>query len=151
MITPKYLITKKNEAWSIQDVAFYVAIVVMSMFFLVKPLFAQTASPKNPTWYKYTSSDTVFIFVHGIFSNSQEAWTAHNGSYWPALLGQDKKRFDQPSIFLGGYFTDFSSGIYRVNNAAADLLSYMRTLIVAVIHHPLLNQISSLLHIVRGG
>lgn len=83
---------------------------------------AQT-SPQNNTWYSLTSSDTVFIFVHGIFSNANDCWKS-SGNFWPKILKEDM-RFNGPSIFLGGYSTDFSSGIYRINNAAEELLSYL--------------------------
>lgn len=82
------------------------------------------SQPQNNTWHQFNSSDTVFIFVHGIFSDSAGCWTADSGTFWPTLLNQDD-RFGHPSIFLGGYFTDFSSGIYRISNAADELLSYL--------------------------
>ncbi len=29
---------------------------------------------KNNTWFEYNESDTVFVFVHGIFSDSNSCW-----------------------------------------------------------------------------
>lgn len=80
----------------------------------------------NARWYAYSDSDTVFVFVHGIFSNSIDCWTAENGAYWPEIILRDT-RFARPAIFLGGYYTDFSSGIYRIPDAANELLSYLKT------------------------
>jgi pimeloyl-ACP methyl ester carboxylesterase len=101
--------------------------VLLTVFTLlpIEWLHAQPSPPQNNTWQTYNSSDTIFIFVHGIFSNSADCWTADTGTFWPRLLNQDD-RFSNPSIYLGGYFTDFSSGIYRVSNAADELLSYLR-------------------------
>lgn len=98
----------------------------MAAFTLIpfERLLAQSPPPQNNTWQTYNSSDTVFIFVHGIFSNSADCWTADTGVFWPKLLSQDD-RFNQPSVYLGGYYTDFSSGIYRISNAADELLSYL--------------------------
>ena len=76
-------------------------------------------------WYVANDSPTAFVFVHGIFSDSRECWTSASGDYWPQLLRTDQ-RFGSPSIYLGTYHTDFSSGLYRVPDAATELLSYMR-------------------------
>lgn len=76
-------------------------------------------------WYQANSSSTVFVFVHGIFSNSIECWTSKSGVYWPQLLRSDA-RFGSPSIYLGSYHTDYASGLYRVPDAATELLTYMR-------------------------
>ena len=76
-------------------------------------------------WYVANDSSTVFVFVHGIFSNPRDCFTSAGGVYWPQLLRSDS-RFGSPSIYLGSYHTDFSSGLYRVQDAATELLSYMR-------------------------
>lgn len=89
-----------------------------------RPKMALSVAP-NRGWYMANDSSTVFVFVHGIFSNSRDCWTSTSGVYWPQLLRADP-RFGGPSIYLGTYYTDFSSGLYRVSDAAAELLSYMR-------------------------
>lgn len=99
--------------------------VVILLSFLAQVAQAQNQGPQNNTWYSVTQSDTVFVFVHGIFSDSANSWTARNGTYWPSIV-KDDKRFGSPSIYLGGYFTDFTSGIYRVSNAADELLSNLK-------------------------
>ncbi|HVT26531.1 MAG TPA: alpha/beta hydrolase [Lacipirellulaceae bacterium] len=80
----------------------------------------------NHRWYSVTSSDTVVVFVHGIFSNSTDCWTNENGSYWPALVKKDG-RMQSPSIYLGGFSTDFGSGLFRISDAAEELLRYLST------------------------
>lgn len=107
-----------------RKVLVYILMSVLALLLPCEQLFAESSQPQNNTWHTYNSSDTVIVFVHGIFSNSADCWKADNGTYWPTLLSQDN-RFGQPSIYLGGYFTDFSSGIYRVNNAADEMLSYL--------------------------
>jgi pimeloyl-ACP methyl ester carboxylesterase len=81
-------------------------------------------------WYHYNpASDTVFVFVHGINSDSVRAWfedKAQNSSYWPELVRTDK-RFESPSIFLGGYPSELSSGPYDIRAAASDLLDELNT------------------------
>ena len=58
----------------------------------------------NNFWYVYNNSNTVVVFVHGIFSNSRTCWL-HTGSglsvFWPDLIRADP-RFEAPSIYLGG-------------------------------------------------
>jgi pimeloyl-ACP methyl ester carboxylesterase len=82
-------------------------------------------SLENNSWYSISNSDTVFIFVHGIFSNSAKCWSSPSGAYWPEILSKDS-RFENPSIFLGGYYTESSSGQYDIPNAAYELLSHLR-------------------------
>jgi len=56
-------------------------------------------------WFKHTNSDTVFVFVHGLNSDSR-CWLYEENSqpkqYWPYLVAVDE-RLGQPSVFLGGY------------------------------------------------
>jgi pimeloyl-ACP methyl ester carboxylesterase len=78
----------------------------------------------NNVWYVYNESNTVFVFVHGIFSDSRSAWlyggTSDRNEYWPELIRTDPN-FDKPSIFLGGFYTAFDSGDYNIRDAANEL------------------------------
>ncbi len=59
----------------------------------------------NNVWYDNHNPTTVFVFVHGIFSDSRGCWLCENNKepmkaqYWPELVTTDK-RFEQPAIFL---------------------------------------------------
>jgi pimeloyl-ACP methyl ester carboxylesterase len=79
----------------------------------------------NDRWYSQSSSDTVFVFVHGIFSNSSDCWTNSNGTYWPSLLKSDT-RFSDPNIYLGGYDTRIDSGSFGIYDAADQLFANLR-------------------------
>lgn len=84
------------------------------------------AKGTNNLWYRHTSSDTVFVFVHGILSDSRQGWFFENKKdslesvYWPELLAQDA-RFGSPDIYLGGYHTALHQGRYDVVQAAIEL------------------------------
>ena len=72
-----------------------------------------------------SNPDTVFVFVHGVLSNSTQCWHAYDAakgvdSYWPWLAANDK-RLDYPSIFLGGYYAKIDSGVFGIEDAAATL------------------------------
>lgn len=92
---------------------------------------------RNHIWYEYNDSDTVVVFVHGIFSNSRTCWThkpktsirkslagANNSEgkvYWPRLVLEDSK-FGRPSIFLSGFYTELiNSGDYKIRDAAEEI------------------------------
>jgi len=83
-------------------------------------------SGQNNVWYEKNSSDTVLVFVHGILSDSRKAWAyidsknRANSVYWPELIKNDG-RLEQPSIFLGGYFTSVDAGPYDTRQAATEL------------------------------
>ncbi|MFJ4197229.1 AAA family ATPase [Pseudomonas sp. NPDC089534] len=82
---------------------------------------------QNNTWHLFDSTtDTVFVFVHGFFSNSEKCWRdAVAKVFWPDLLLADP-RIPQSSIFLGGYFTDADSGVYGVRECAEELYNALR-------------------------
>src|SRR6185369_16561147 len=83
---------------------------------------------QNNIWYQYTSSSAALVFVHGILSDSRSCWLhvdRHDGRknvYWPELVRTDR-RFGDPSIFLGGYYTAVDAGPYEVKDCAAELFS----------------------------
>ncbi|MCU1275228.1 MAG: hypothetical protein JWO48_2659 [Bryobacterales bacterium] len=81
---------------------------------------------QNNVWFQRNDSDTIFVFVHGIFSDSRGCWLAvdpedqKQSTYWPELLINDQ-HFNRPSVFLGGYATSIDSGPYDVRQAAREL------------------------------
>lgn len=71
-------------------------------------------------WLEHNSSNTVVIFVHGLFSNSTTCWTSKNGTFWPKLILQDG-RLGKPSVFLSHYYTAPSSADYGIRNCAEEI------------------------------
>jgi hypothetical protein len=56
--------------------------------------------------------DLAVVFVHGIFGDSRQTWTAPNGFYWPTELSKDKALppmdvfvYSFPSPYLGRTYT----------------------------------------------
>src|SRR5262249_20898800 len=98
---------------------------------------SQVAKLKLPTgrennfWYVYNKSDTVFIFVPGIFSNSLQCWTyvdkhdPEKSCYWPDLIRKDD-RFDSPAIYMSGYFTKPSAGDLGISQSAQIVFNALR-------------------------
>ena len=111
----------------------YLALILTGL-----PAYGQEAQQNN-TWYSRSNSDTVFIFVHGLFSNANECWTAPNKAYWPEILKTDT-RFGDPNIFLGGYYTQPTSGVYGIRDAADELLAHLRVKNPQGIEGPLTKQ-----------
>ncbi len=83
-------------------------------------------SGNNNVWYEKNGSDTVLVFVHGFLSDSRQAWTyidsknRMKSAYWPELIKNDP-RLEDPSIFLGGYFTAVDAGPYDTRQAVIEL------------------------------
>ena len=97
----------------------FVAVALLAWFALL-PDFAVAQGDSQSKWYDRNDSNTVFVFVHGVFSDSVGCWTAENKAYWPALVKGDA-RLERPSIYLGSYPTNFTTGRYGIREAAADL------------------------------
>ena len=87
---------------------------------------SRPAPDENNVWFEYNASDTAFVFVHGIFSDSRDAWfhqadgEAAAGTYWPELVLADDT-FNRPAVFLGGFYSEFDSGDYGIRDAANEL------------------------------
>ncbi|UFW51139.1 MULTISPECIES: DUF7019 family protein [Bradyrhizobium] len=83
----------------------------------------------NNTWYLFNNSDSVIVFVHGIFSGSATCWLyrGDNGSqvFWPKLVTEDP-RILPVSIFMGGFYTGPESRAYDIRACASELLSALK-------------------------
>ncbi|QDT43408.1 hypothetical protein Pan241w_35080 [Gimesia alba] len=89
------------------------------------PFIISDKQEDNNTWYSYNSSDTVIVFIHGILSNSRSCWLNMEGEkpvFWPELITSDL-RFNNPAIFLAGYYTDIDSGFSGIRNCADEVFS----------------------------
>lgn len=83
------------------------------------------------SWHHFNDSDTVFIFVHGFLSSSASCWT-HQGPeesdqpiFWPDMILGDH-RLQNPSIYLGGFFTAKNSGDYGIADCANELFDALQ-------------------------
>jgi len=81
---------------------------------------------QNNLWFHYNSSESVIVFLHGIFSDSRSCWlhedrmNSARSVYWPALIKSDR-RFGDPSIYLAGFYTDLDAGPYEIRNCADEV------------------------------
>src|SRR2546427_12622015 len=83
---------------------------------------------KNNQWYRYSNSDQAIIFVHGILSDSSSCWMSTKPPspvYWPEFVARDD-RFENASIYLGGYYTATDSRAYGTRPAADELFSALK-------------------------
>lgn len=81
----------------------------------------------NNLWFQYNDSDSVIVFLHGIFSDSRNCWlhtderNPDRSVYWPALVRSDL-RLGNPSIYLAGFYTAVDAGPYEIRNCAEEVL-----------------------------
>jgi len=81
---------------------------------------------ENNFWYFRGVSETVFVFVHGVLSDSRSCWLyeAKNKpkerAFWPDLVRGDE-RLDSPSIYLAGFDTSTESGDFSITDCAQDV------------------------------
>lgn len=87
------------------------------------------AEGENNGWLTKYESDTVIVFVHGIFSDSRSAWSAGNSDdspYWPQLVSEDEV-FRKPGIYMGGFYTSPNSSFFDIQEASSQLYNQLVT------------------------
>jgi pimeloyl-ACP methyl ester carboxylesterase len=79
----------------------------------------------NNIWYYLKDSSSVIVFVHGILSDSLGCWLSEKdgrATYWPQLIAEDV-RLQDPSVFLGGFYTAIDAGEFDIADCARELLN----------------------------
>lgn len=80
-------------------------------------------------WFKKPESDTIIVFVHGIFSNNRDAWLSEDEKagcpYWPELLTKDEL-FKGVGVFVASYYTSLSSGNFDIEQASNQLITVLK-------------------------
>lgn len=98
--------------------------ICIALVFCLKALAQERpAAGVNNTWFTKHESDTVFVFVHGIFSDSRSAWSAgksDDSPYWPRIVSGDEV-LGKPSVYLGGFYTRRDSSFFDIQEAATQL------------------------------
>lgn len=119
-----------------------VIVIGICFFFIVDPLLQeaiQIIDPNNDNnniWYHKNESETVFVFLHGILSDSKMCWSYEdaleptNNRFWPQMIKNDH-RFGKISIYLAGYYTSIDSKDYDIRQCARDVFrSLQRDLVL---------------------
>jgi hypothetical protein len=84
----------------------------------------------NNYWYLDRQTQSVIVFVHGIFSDSRDCWShvdekdPSKSRYWPALIESDS-RLAGASVYMGGYYTAVAAGPYEIRNCADEMFRAM--------------------------
>ena len=76
-------------------------------------------------WVRKPSIGASVIFVHGILSSTETAWTGSSGKSWPTLL-ENEPQFKNLGIYTFDYETGLFSGSYRLGDAVDALKEYLR-------------------------
>jgi predicted alpha/beta hydrolase family esterase len=76
-------------------------------------------------WLRPATVSTSIIFVHGILSSGDEAWTNRSEVTWPELLSQEPAFVDM-GIYIYSYQTSFLSGSYSLEDIVDDLKERLR-------------------------
>jgi hypothetical protein len=75
-----------------------IAVVLLGRSTLTGAALSHYERPTNGEPYK----DRVIVFVHGIYGDAKDTWTAPNGAYWPKLLLTDDA-FNDSDVYVAGY------------------------------------------------
>jgi len=71
-------------------------------------------------WLRPPKAGTVVIFIHGLLSSGEAAWSYNDRINWPNLLLQEKE-FESLGICVFSYRTDLFSGSYSVGDVIDSL------------------------------
>ena len=75
-------------------------------------------------WIQKPCAGTCVIFVHGILSDGESAWTHPAGAFWPSLL-KDSDESSDLGIYVFTYKTDVFSGYYSIDDAVRALKEFL--------------------------
>lgn len=86
-----------------------------------------TPLPRDSWYGTYQNSNTVIVFVHGIFGDSntflyEDKQDPSKDVFWPALAAADRS-MGQASIFMGGFYTSPKSLDFGADYAAEEFFS----------------------------
>jgi hypothetical protein len=76
------------------------------------------------TWLRGSSNNSALVFVHGLFSNTADAWRSP-GAYWPDIV-RNEPALDEHGIYLFGYDTGAAPGNYSIGDATNALHEYLK-------------------------
>lgn len=74
----------------------------------------------GPKGVDASSSETVIVFVHGVFGDACGTWKASNGEYWPNLVATDEV-FAKTDVYVHNFSTPKLRATYDIGELAADL------------------------------
>jgi len=95
------------------------------MTLMVLSLYSSTALGAGSGYYRHVEgSQSVIVFVHGLFGDAQSTWTAANGAYWPDLIAKDKI-FENYSVYVYEYSTSMASNVFSIDETAANMRLYL--------------------------
>ena len=69
------------------------------------------------------NGDACVIFVHGILSNGESAWTNSEGVSWPQLLATESS-FSELSIYAFSYRSDLFSRTYSLKDVVDSIREF---------------------------
>jgi hypothetical protein len=81
---------------------------------------AHTSHYVRPATSKGPFKDRVIVFVHGVFSNADQAWKSSEGAYWPKLLLGDDA-FDNSDVYVADYESPMRGNTLTVDEIVATL------------------------------
>ena len=125
-----YCVQKRFVHFGAVTIVVAIVLVMAAVFIGPMVLLPRFGSNDNNRWVHYTDTDTAFVFVHGIFSDSDECWTyreeerPENNRFWPELIAKDK-RFEGASVFAAGYYTGIRAGRLGIDDAAEEVWEAM--------------------------
>src|SRR5579872_3292428 len=80
--------------------------IVVCGFAVFLPSASSPTSLASPHYERPTNGepykDRVIVFVHGIYGDAKDTWTAPNGVYWPKLLLSDNA-YNDSDVYVAGY------------------------------------------------
>jgi hypothetical protein len=74
-------------------------------------------------WVREPKDDTCIVFMHGILSDGERAWTNGNGMSWPQLLAQEPSVKDI-GIYVFSYRSDLFCRTYSLKDVADSIREY---------------------------
>jgi pimeloyl-ACP methyl ester carboxylesterase len=73
-----------------------------------------------PQWLRRSHNRTTVVFIHGILSNTENAWSNANGVFWPDLLCKEASIWNT-GVYLFDYRADLFAGSFSLDDVVASM------------------------------
>lgn len=101
-------------------------VLVILAWWIYREVYPPIAVHRGSHYERHGNKDRVLVFIHGIFGNAEDTWTAPPNIYWPKLILSDKT-FDNTDVYVAGYDTPILGNTMTIDEIVGNLNEHLKS------------------------